>query len=244
MAQPKRQSARASVAELNSESPFPPRGPRAHSHRLKQAIYGQLRDRIIFLELKPGEYLNETRLALELGVSRTVLREIMHWLMADGLLAAMPGQGVYVQGLDLVAIKNAYEVRVPLEGLAGGLAAQRIRPEQLKPLGDIVSRGEKAADERNYRELARLDWEFHRLIGEATRNDLLASTLMKLLLPFNRLWYMAMLDYGQIGNILQEWREILAALEERSAGKAEKALVAHMTATPSVIRPVLALDMQ
>lgn len=219
-----------------------PSRPRERSRSLKQAIYQQLREQIIFLELKPGEFVNETRLASELGVSRTVLREILQRLIADGLLISTPGQGVHVQGIDLLMIKNAYEMRVPLEGLAGRLAAERARPDHLEQIRDIIRRGDAAAENKDYREMARLDWEFHRVIGEATRNDVLASTLLRLLMPFNRLWYMAMADHGQIGNIRQEWREVLSALEERSVPRSEKALVDHLTATPSVIRPVLLLD--
>ena len=217
-------------------------GPRERSRTLKQNIYQQLRERIIFQELKAGEFLNETRLAVDLGVSRTVLREILQRLISDGLLTATPGQGVYVQGIDLLMIKSAYEMRVPLEGLAGRLAAERAQPGHLASLRELIGRGEAAKAQRDYREMARLDWEFHRLIGEMTRNELLATTLQRLLLPFNRLWYLAMADHGQVGNILQEWQAILAALETRSVSAAEKALVEHMTATPGVIRPVLLLE--
>ena len=219
-----------------------PNGPRERSRNLKQSIYQQLRERIVFLELKPGEFVNETRLASELGVSRTVLREILQRLIADGLLTATPGQGAYVQGIDLLMIKSAYEMRVPLEGLAGRLAAERAQPLQLEAIRGLLCRGKKAKEGQDYREMARLDWEFHRVVGEMTQNDLLAATLQRLLLPFNRLWYLAMSQHGQVGNWLQEWREILAALETRSTSAAEKALVEHMVATPGVIRPVLLLE--
>jgi DNA-binding GntR family transcriptional regulator len=219
-----------------------PNGPRERSRSLKQAIYQKLRERIVFLELKPGEFVNETRLASELGVSRTVLREILQRLITDGLLTSTPGQGVYVQGLDLLAIKNAYEMRVPLEGLAGRLAAQRARPEHLDELRKLTAQGEHAAIRQDYREMAHLDWELHRVIAEATRNESLGSTLLHLLIPFNRLWYMAMSEHGKVGNIWMEWREILAALEARNPVLAEKALVEHMTATSSVISPVLSLN--
>ncbi len=217
-------------------------GPRERSRSLKQAIYQQLREQIIFLELKPGEFVNETRLASELGVSRTILREILQRLIADGLLTSTPNQGVHVQGIDLLMIKNAYEMRISLEGLAGRLAAERARPEHLHQLRDLIKRGEAARNRQDYREMARLDWEFHRVIGEATRNELLAITLLRLLMPFNRLWYMAMADHGKVGNFLNEWREVLGALEKRAPAAAEKALVEHMTATPSVISPVLSLN--
>jgi DNA-binding GntR family transcriptional regulator len=220
----------------------PPSRPRERSRTLKQAIYQQLRERIIFQDLKAGEFVNETRLAQELGVSRTVLREIIARLVSDGLLVATPGQGAYVQGIDLLMIKSAYEMRIPLEGLAGRLAAERAQPTQLEALRELLRRAETAKAQPDYRELARLDWEFHRIIGEMTQNDLLATTLQRLLLPFNRLWYLAMIQYGQIGNWLQELQTILDAVAVRSAPAAEKALVDHMVATPAVIRPVLALE--
>ena len=195
------------------------------------------------MELKPGEFVNETRLAAELGVSRTVLREILQRLISDGLLTSTPGQGVYVQGLDLLMIKNAYEMRIPLEGLAGRMAAERARPEDLQQLRTLLSQGDALVAAKDYRGMARLDWELHRVIGEATRNELLASALLRLLVPFNRLWYLAMADHGRIGDFLAEWRRVLEALDRRAAGDAERALVAHMTATPSVISPVLSLRM-
>jgi DNA-binding GntR family transcriptional regulator len=171
-----------------------------------------------------------------------VLREILQRLITDGLLTSTPGQGVYVQGIDLLMIKNVYEMRLPLEGLAGRLAAERARSEHLDQIRELINQGEIAANREDYREMARLDWEFHRVIGEATRNELLATTLLRLLMPFNRLWYMAMADHGKVGNFLNEWREVLAALEKRAPAAAEKALVEHMTATPSVISPVLSLN--
>ena len=218
-------------------------GPRERSRNLKQSIYQKLRERIVFMELKPGEFVNETRLALDLGVSRTVLREILQRLIADGLLTSTPGQGVYVQGLDLLMIKNAYEMRIPLEGLAGRMAAERARPEDLQQLRTLIDHGDALIAAKDYRGMARLDWELHHVIGETTRNALLASTLLRLLVPFNRLWYLAMADHGRVGDFLAEWRRLLDALDRRAAVDAERALIDHMTATPSVISPVLSLNM-
>lgn len=214
-------------------------GSRERSRNLKAEIYRQLREQIVFLDLKPGEFINETRLASELGVSRTVLREILQRLSSEGLLSPTPGQGVHVQGIDLLLIKNVYEMRVPLEGLAGRLAADRARPEHLIKLRELIRQTETAAGAQDYRALARLDWEAHEIIGDATRNPMLADTLLRLLIPFNRLWYMVMSEHGRIGNFLKEWQEILAALERRSPAAAEKALVEHMAATPPIVQPVL-----
>ncbi len=218
-------------------------GSRERSRHLKHSIYQQLRERIVFMELKPGEFVNETRLAGELGVSRTVLREILQRLISDRLPTSTPRQGVHDQGLDLLVIKNAYEMRIPLEGLAGRMAAERARQEDLQQLRTLLGQGDALVAAKDYRGMARLDWELHRVIGEATRNELLASALLRLLVPFNRLWYLAMADHGRIGDFLAEWRRVLDALDRRAAAEAERALIAHMTATPSVISPVLSLQM-
>jgi len=129
-----------------------------------------------------------------------------------------------------------------VEGLAGRMAAERARPEHLDQIRELINQGEIASSRPDYRELARLDWALHGVIGEAARNEVLMTTLLRLLTPFNRLWYMAMADHGRIGNLLNEWREVLAALKKRTPAAAEKALVEHMTAMPSVISPVLSIN--
>lgn len=213
--------------------------PRAHTQRQKASIYAALKDKIVFLELKPGEFLNETRLAAELGVSRTLLREVIQRLIVDGLLVAVPGQGVHVEGIDLIHFKNTFEVRLSLEEVAGRLAAERIRPEQLEEIRQIIERGGAARDAGDFKELARLDWRFHAVIGEATRNPKLAQILLHLLGPFNRLWYIAMSDFGQVGDVVGDWQRVLDALERRSVQEAAKALIMHMTVAPALLLPVL-----
>lgn len=216
--------------------------PRAHTFNQKTSIYLKLKDNIIFHELKPGEFLNETKLARDLGVSRTLLREVIQRLVADGLLVAVPGQGVHVETIDLIQYKNAFEIRAPLEELAGRLAAERIRDEQLDEIRHIIREGEAALDARDFKEMARLDWRFHAVIGEATRNPKLAQILLRLLVPFNRLWYITMSEFGQIGNVISEWRGVLDALERRSAEETAKALTLHMSVAPTVLLPVLSLS--
>lgn len=215
--------------------------PRAHTFNQKASIYLKLKDNIIFHELKPGEFLNETKLARDLGVSRTLLREVIQRLVADGLLVAVPGQGVHVETIDLIQYKNAFEIRAPLEDLADRLAAERIRDEQLEEIRQIIKEGEAALDARDFKEMARLDWRFHAVIGEATRNPKLAQILLRLLVPFNRLWYITMSDSGEIGDIVHDWERVLDALERNSAEEAGKALVMHMNIAPSLLRPLAAI---
>lgn len=206
-------------------------------------MYSHLKDRIVFSELKPGEALNETKLAAEFGVSRTLLREVIHRLVAEGLLVASPGQGAHVDGIDLIQFKNTFEMRAPLEELAGRLAAVRSRAEDVDALRQVIREGESASERPDYRELARLDWRFHAIIGDATRNPKLANLLLQLLVPFNRLWYIAMSDFGNIGDAVGDWRRAVDGLERRAPEDLAKILLAHM-GMATVLVPVLSVGFE
>ena len=80
-----------------------------------------------------GTRLRQEALAEEFGVSRTPIREALRKLQASGLVE-LPNRGAVVRGLSPREIRDAYEVRAELEGLAAELAAQRISHEQLERL--------------------------------------------------------------------------------------------------------------
>ncbi len=211
---------------------------RAYTQAQKDSIYIAMKDKIVYSEWKPGEFLNETKLSADFGVSRTLLREVIQRLISEGLLGAQAGQGTYVRGFDLIQYRNTVEVKVCLEEFAGRLAAERVRPEHLEALHQIVQEGRVALEKNDFRELTRLDWRFHSVIGEATRNPTLASFILQLVAPLNRLWYMGMCDYGLNGDPVGDWSKVLEALERRSPKEAAQALVVHMARIQTDLFPL------
>src|SRR4051795_13053654 len=77
-----------------------------------------------------GTWLRQEALASEFGVSRTPIREALRKLQEAGLVELRPHRGALVRGLSPREIRDAYEVRAELEGLAAELAAARIHHEQ------------------------------------------------------------------------------------------------------------------
>ncbi|MFN4014352.1 MAG: FadR/GntR family transcriptional regulator [Reyranella sp.] len=133
--------------------------------------------------LAPGTRLpTEQMLTAELGVSRTVVREAVAALRADGLVVTRRGSGAYVadpsagpfrivppRAASLSDILNVMELRLAVEVQAAGLAAERATRAQLgsirvawRGIDDALQRGEGAVAE---------DFAFHRAIAEATGND-------------------------------------------------------------------------
>jgi len=127
----------------------------------------------------------EPELCTHYGVSRTVLREALARLKADGLVDAQQGRGSFVMGHSLrtpfrfnpetagslQAIVQLAELRLGVEGTAAALAAARRTPAQLKRLKRCLSQMDAALRQGNGVGGEEADLEFHQTIAEATGNE-------------------------------------------------------------------------
>ena len=78
---------------------------------LAEQAYRILRDQLIMLDVAPGDPLNETRLAAELGFGRTPLREALKRLELDHLVVSYPRRGTFATGVDITELADVSEVR-------------------------------------------------------------------------------------------------------------------------------------
>lgn len=156
--------------------------------KLSEEIAGQLRQLIQGGDLLPGAQLpTENAMIEQFGVSRTVVREAVSALSADGLVNARQGRGVFVAD-DLTRqpfrlgdsqlserdhIVQVMELRLSLEVEAAGLAAQRRTSDDLREIEDAFERMVEA--QRNGQEGAEQDFAFHLRIAEATQNTYIAK---------------------------------------------------------------------
>ena len=166
---------------------------------LVDKLAATIQARVLSGELASGTRLRQEALAEEFGVSRTPVREALRKLQASGLVELRPNRGALVRGLSAREIRDAYEVRAELEGLAAELAAVRIRQEQLDRLreaqalfGDALEHTVQArADSHEARDEEIARWGrandlFHQVIQEAAGNDVLVRTLGHLHRSFPR----------------------------------------------------------
>jgi GntR family transcriptional regulator, transcriptional repressor for pyruvate dehydrogenase complex len=182
--------------------------------------------------LGPGDRLPpEHELAEHLGVSRGSLREAVRALSQINVLSVRRGDGTYVTALEpreLLAgmafaidllqgrkLDEILEVRRLLLPQAVGLAAERVTPEQLDRMRDVVLALEGATDPDV---VAELHVEFHAIISEATANEALTSILDALQLRADhvRRWWLT--SYSEVA--LAHQRLLLGAFERRDADMA------------------------
>lgn len=144
------------------------------------SIYKELERRIIDMEYKPGDPISEKELIEEFKVSRTPVREAILKLSQKGLLDLKPRVGTFVTQVDLEYVKQAYEVKKNLEGLAAELASFRATTAQIDELFEIIERFDHYDIVDDYKECIKDDQRFHKIVREASGNPILIETLEEL----------------------------------------------------------------
>ncbi|SAL01726.1 FCD domain protein [Caballeronia pedi] len=93
---------------------------------------------------RAGERLVGEDIAAEIGTSRMPVREAFRRLSAEGLLRIRPNRGVIVRGLNAAEMREVFEMRAALEGLAAGLAVPKITRPNLATLEHLLDQMEQA----------------------------------------------------------------------------------------------------
>ncbi len=148
---------------------------------LREAVYQTLRRAILTNTFEPGYRLMEMKLAAQLGVSRTPVREAIQLLERESLVRQIPHKGVVVAGITLKQLRDVLEVRSMLEVLAVQLACRRGTEagfDQLRRAADDFARAVKR--EKDVTVLAEKDVAFHDVIYHMTDNDKLMELVANL----------------------------------------------------------------
>jgi len=152
---------------------------------LTTLVQRELERQIIAGELEVGAKLNEAEIASELRVSRGPVREAFRALDQSGLVRTEKNRGVFVRQVSLEEAYEIYEVRAALDGLIGRLAAERILPEQLQRLREIVKRMHAASRALDPQAYFPLNIEFHAVLGEAAGNHALLQNYQRIVNELN-----------------------------------------------------------
>jgi DNA-binding GntR family transcriptional regulator len=106
--------------------------------------YAAIRERIVAGALPRGARVHQQDLAVELGVSRTPVREALRRLAAEGLVEMRTNRGARVADLDRSGMRAAYEARLVIEPGAARLAAERRPSEPLRRMREALGRQRRA----------------------------------------------------------------------------------------------------
>lgn len=187
-------------------------------------VYGAVRDMILSGELQPGQKLIQDELAERLGVSRTPLLSAFSKLEKDMLLESKPRRGMFVRTFKSYELVHVYDVRLRLEPLGAGEAADHATAEEI---GELRRQCElfaqiAATEDPNARAE---DYRFHMKVMRMSRNDLLYNIISSYNIIVIANFYGFLKD-PRIS--AQEHSDILAAISEGNRQRAMKYMYRHI----------------
>ncbi len=207
---------------------------------LRDQVVRHILMQIQYLQLLPGQIINEVALAKELHVSRTPVREAMIRLVADGVLVKVPRKGYQLVEADRQQIDNTHEIIAVLDGYAAAIALPRITQKDLLHMHEVVDKIDIAIRYRNFPEYYALQEEFHDIYVHKCGNSILIQMLKNLKGGPVRQTYFSS-DEEKLFHVLEEGqmqhREIIRLFEQGDAAKLERYLreVHWHTAYPDMI---------
>lgn len=205
----------------------------------RETAYSEMRRRILTLELRGAQKIDEGALVEIIGVSRTPVREALHRLSAEGLVEADARGGYRVTSISLRQCRELIEAQHVLVRATTQLLIDRIDDEGLERLSDAVRAVEQAADDKDVAAVTRTNAELHILETELTRNSYLLSMAERVYTNLQRLAYLSFGgDQGgapRLGGIEDHYSKVhddhweyLEALKQRDRERAEAVAVRHV----------------
>jgi DNA-binding GntR family transcriptional regulator len=198
---------------------------------LRQQVYEQLEELIIYGLLTPGEHLVESALATRLGVSRLPVREALQLLHSNGWVELRPRQGAFVHQPTVEEVDEVLSVRTLLEVESARLAAENATPGSLEGLRETVKAGVDAVADGDDEDLVRLNSAFHAQVTTMAGNGVLAEMIG--LLDKRLRWYFAQVAKSRGASSWKEHAALVEALASNDAQLAAEIMREHGELTKS-----------
>lgn len=197
-------------------------------YSLRGRVFHKLRDDILSGKYREREELREVAIGEELGVSRTPVREAFRQLELEGLIQIIPNKGAYVTGITMEDVKDIYAMRALLEGLCARWATERISEAQMEEMEENIYLSEFHASKGHADQLTELDNRFHEILYEASGSRMLQHTLSDFHEYVLRVRKKTYTDNSRSVQSNREHRQIMDAIKEKDALKAEELARKHM----------------
>ena len=200
-------------------------------HRTKvELAYEFLRERILNGELAPGARVTLASLSQLLNTSQMPTREAVLRLQQEGLVEITPHTGMCIATFEPRDVREIFQVRAALEGLAARLACQRIDAAAIDRLSSANARFDACQREGDFASMAEANWTFHRIILEVADNGQLTRQMANIWDKCFRFRAGYRLIPGRSGSTVEEHNAIIAALRQGDAAAAATAAIAHVEA--------------
>ena len=216
----------------------PHEGKDSSRANLAEQVYAEIKARMHDFRLVPGDRFSEAELGVQLGVSRTPVREALLRLRNEGLLDVESKSGWFVRPIDFDKLEELYDLRVILEAASVQRLCTRAEPapelDALKAVW-LVPAAERLADGR---EVGALDEAFHATLVRAVGNDEMARVHWDVT---ERIRIIRRLDFtrpDRVDATYAEHAKILRSIIQRKPDQAQLLLKSHIEQSKAEVRKI------
>lgn len=195
---------------------------------LADQVFEHIETDILSGKYQKGEVLTESKLSLELGVSRTPIREALRRLEQEHLIEEAP-KGVVVVGIGEKDLIDIFEIRALLEGKAAALAATNHTEEQINIIREAVELQEFYLAKHDADRIKSMDSRFHETIYKMSNSTIFYDVLVPLHKKILKYRKASVSNNSRAEASVAEHRAIYEALLARNAELAEKLTCEHLS---------------
>lgn len=201
--------------------------------------YDAIQERLVLLDIRPGEPINDEKLGAELGYGRTPVREALKRLERDRLVVAFPRRGTFATAVDMTDLSSISEIRRQLEPLAAARAARAAGTDVRAQLVESADRIAGIGDEQDPKDVLREDVRVHRAIYRAAGNAHLEDILIGLDAHATRIWCLFIDRLPHVAQHVREHEALLRAIIDGDEDTAAALALAHVDGFENAVRSLL-----
>jgi DNA-binding GntR family transcriptional regulator len=195
--------------------------------RLADDVYEQILGAILSGHIGPGERIVQEKIAAEINVSRTPVREALLRLEQEGILEISGRAGFTIRKIGEDEVRQIYQAREAVEGYAARLLAESANAAQLQRLGGMIAREEQLSSQ-NVEDYFHANKRIHRAIVAETHNRYMLD-------QFDGIWnrgisyrLFAAIDTNELKQSLSAHHLLIDAIGSGAPGEAQQAMIDHI----------------
>ncbi|MBO9099633.1 MULTISPECIES: GntR family transcriptional regulator [unclassified Rhizobium] len=207
---------------------------------LRELSLEKMREAIVNLHFRPGERLIERDLCEQLGVSRTIVREVLRHLESEGLVSILPNRGPIVAETTAEEARQIYEIRGVLEGIAAKACAEKADPAVALLLEGILGRIRASYASNNLPDVLEATGEFYRILFEQSGRLIAWGIVKSITVRINHLRSMTIKTAGRDKDGPEQMQRIVDAIRQGDGDAANRAANSHVGSASAIAQELLA----
>lgn len=194
---------------------------------------------ILMFKLKPGERLDESRLAERFGSSRTPVREALRQLAAEGFVRIRTHRGAVVSGLSMAELIDMFEMMAIYEGICARLAAKHATPDEMEQIADAHEACRARCEADDFDGYCVANVRFHDSIYRASHNGYLIKQTVSIRNRLGAYRRFQLRRNNRLRDSFREHQAVFDAIKTGDSDAADRSMGEHITAHGSLITSLI-----